>query len=116
MATTFTTCTIRREGKNTTKRVRRTIATVPMRRSSSMETKMLTTKEKREELVVVVVAIRMRVGCSLQKFNLRKMNSSDVADSRGPLSTRQPFVGQLYHHIHCRLFSNEEKKKEDDYF
>lgn len=32
--------------------------------------------------VAVVIAIRMRTGCSLQKFNLRKMIPS-VADSRG---------------------------------
>lgn len=36
-----------------------------------------------EEEVMVVEAIRMRAGCSLQKFNLRKMTSTTVADTRG---------------------------------
>lgn len=43
---------------------------------------MLTMEEKEE--VVAVVAIRVRAGCSLLKFNLRKVISTNVADSRGP--------------------------------
>lgn len=42
------------------------------------------TMEVREEQVVVVVAIRVRAECSLQKFNLRKEKSTNVAVSREP--------------------------------
>lgn len=40
---------------------------------------MLSMEEKEE--VVVVVAIRVRAGCSLLKFNHRKVISINVADS-----------------------------------